>query len=97
MFETGTAENPIGKRIRIIDQWSNESNDLLWALLDFVTTHGQETNSHKFQYVKELDKNMTLGIGKAVTESNMSQNQIVTKSNNACNSFFRTLILKSQI
>ena len=27
---------------------------------------------------------MTLRIGKAVTESDMSQNQIVTKSNNAC-------------
>ena len=28
---------------------------------------------------------MTMGIGKTVNESNMSQNQIVEKSNNACN------------
>ena len=44
--------------------------------MDFVTTLGQEKNSHKFQYVKELDKNMTLGIGKTVTESDTGLSKI---------------------
>ena len=42
--------------------------------------------SNKLQnQIRLHHQNMTFGIGKTVTESNMSQNQTVTKSNDACN------------
>ena len=45
----------------------------------------QAQNPNKLQnQIRLHHQNMTLGIGKTVTESNMSQNQIVTKSNNDC-------------
>ena len=55
---------------------------------DFPAWEGQGPNSHKIYYVRETDKAASsehdIGKGKTVTESNMLQNKIVTKSNNDC-------------
>ena len=53
------------------------SSTSIFGLCDYP---GHGPSSHKIQYITETDKdahyqNMTLGIGKAVTESDTSQNQ----------------------